>query len=88
MSWTVYMTGFILSTVIEKLHTGTKRQKISRLRLLVEQSFLSIGPDVIRVTISIGAASVLPGDTVDALVKRADKLMYRSKAAGKNRVSI
>ncbi|MFH1958360.1 MAG: GGDEF domain-containing protein [bacterium] len=59
-----------------------------RLRALVEQSFLSIGQDVIRVTVSIGGARVRPGDTIDALVKRADKLMYRSKAAGKNRVSV
>jgi len=59
-----------------------------RLRRLIKQSFLSIGTKSIRVTVSIGAALVQPNDTIDTLVKRADKLMYHSKVSGKNCVSM
>jgi PleD family two-component response regulator len=36
------------------------------------------------VTISIGATLVSEDDTVDSLIKRADTLLYKSKAAGRN----
>ncbi|HHT9110357.1 MAG TPA: diguanylate cyclase [Candidatus Brocadiaceae bacterium] len=60
----------------------------NKLRALVEQSSISIGPNTIRVTISIGATLAMHNDTVDALMKRADGLMYQSKVAGRNRISI
>jgi two-component system, cell cycle response regulator len=40
----------------------------------------------IPVTASFGAVSLRPGETVDALVDRADRNMYRAKSAGRNRV--
>jgi len=59
-----------------------------KLRHLVEQSSLTVGEDIISVTVSIGAAIATPDDTKDTLIKRADKLMYLSKKSGRNRVSI
>lgn len=38
------------------------------------------------VTISGGVTSVLPGDTADALLQRADVALYAAKRAGRNRV--
>ena len=55
---------------------------------LVGKSRFTEGKDTIRVTISIGATLVRPDDTAETLVKRADRLMYRSKAAGRNRFTI
>jgi len=39
------------------------------------------------VTVSMGATLAHPGDTVETLVARADELMYRSKRAGRNRLT-
>jgi diguanylate cyclase (GGDEF)-like protein len=38
-----------------------------------------------RSTVSIGIACNTPGDTVEALLNRADAALYRAKAAGRNR---
>lgn len=59
----------------------------NRLRLLVEHSSTPIGTDIVHVTISIGAALALQDDDVHSIIKRADKLMYNSKASGRNCVS-
>jgi diguanylate cyclase (GGDEF)-like protein/PAS domain S-box-containing protein len=60
----------------------------NRLRLLVEQSNISIGSETIHVTVSIGATLMHLDDTVDSLVKRVDRLMYNSKIRGKNCISM
>jgi len=59
-----------------------------RLRMLVEQSSLSVGNDTVSVTISIGATLALENDTIETLIRRADHLMYRAKALGRNCVSM
>ncbi|MBL8740796.1 MAG: diguanylate cyclase [Myxococcales bacterium] len=41
----------------------------------------------IPVTASFGAVTFRPGETVDALVDRADRNMYRAKSTGRNRVN-
>ncbi|EMG38059.1 diguanylate cyclase (GGDEF) domain-containing protein [Desulfocurvibacter africanus PCS] len=38
------------------------------------------------VTISLGVATLRPGDNVESLVKRADDALYRAKEKGRNRV--
>lgn len=59
----------------------------NKLRYLVEHSgFEREGHDV-RVTVSVGATMAQPGESAEALVKRADALMYHSKRSGRNRVS-
>lgn len=64
-----------------------------KLRMLVEQSFLTVEPErghanEIRVTISAGVAGVLQEDlSPETLVRRADQGLYRSKTGGRNRVS-
>jgi diguanylate cyclase (GGDEF)-like protein len=60
-----------------------------RLRKLVENSVLTLEDgDSIKVTVSVGATIAKPGDTVESLVERADKLMYESKRRGRNLVSV
>lgn len=58
-----------------------------RLRILVASTWVTWNHDPIRVTISLGATRVRPGDTPETLVKRADRLLFQSKAAGRNRIT-
>ncbi|OHC00319.1 MAG: diguanylate cyclase [Planctomycetes bacterium RIFCSPLOWO2_12_FULL_39_13] len=60
----------------------------NKLRVLVEQSGFSLDSGVVQVTVSIGATLAQPKDTAETLLERADKLLYYSKANGRNRVSI
>ena len=46
----------------------------------------STGEHLGRITISIGVAALLPGDTVQTLIERADNCLYAAKRNGRNRV--
>jgi diguanylate cyclase len=46
----------------------------------------STGESLGRVTVSIGVASCLPGDTPQSLLERADTCLYAAKRAGRNQV--
>jgi diguanylate cyclase (GGDEF)-like protein/PAS domain S-box-containing protein len=56
---------------------------------LVRRSHLIL-PDnrILSATISIGGTLVQKNDTLESIVDRADRLMYQSKAAGRNRITI
>lgn len=58
-----------------------------KLRLLVQHSRLDLETNSISVTVSIGATLLLPADTPESIIPRADRLMYQSKSAGRNRVT-
>lgn len=68
--------------------TGRDLERLgNRLRLLVESSSLAHGEEKLNVTISVGATLFKEGDTVDTLIERADRLLYQSKNAGRNRLT-
>ena len=73
----------LLTDVDERSLTKTAE----KLRVLVAKSYLAVGDDVVRVTISLGATLVRPDDTPETLVARADTLLYQSKAEGRDRVT-
>lgn len=74
--------------IIVNVDSGRLRSVGEKLRAMAEQSSLTFEAQTIRVTVSIGATAALPADSEDALVKRADELMYLSKQAGRNRVTV
>lgn len=59
-----------------------------KLRMLVQNSSLQRAGIDLRITISIGATLMNQGDTLETIVNRADRLLYASKEAGRNRVTL
>jgi diguanylate cyclase (GGDEF)-like protein len=59
-----------------------------RIRRLVYTSSLLLDNVRLHVSISMGATLVRDDDTLESVVKRADTLMYRSKQAGRNRLTV
>jgi len=56
----------------------------NRLRTLIAGSYIMHADQQLSVTISIGATLVAENDTMDRIIKRADTLLYASKAGGRN----
>jgi len=59
-----------------------------RLRSLVEEMTTTVEERemLVSLTISLGVASLQPGDSLDGLVHRADNALYLAKEEGRNRV--
>lgn len=74
--------------VLRNVSDGALAQTAERLRMLVENAYLMHAADKLQVTISMGATMAQRDDTPQSLSKRADNLLYQSKTAGRNRVTI
>ena len=59
-----------------------------RVRRMVAASSVATAGTDIDVTLSIGGVVARPGESAADLLRRADALLYRSKAEGRNRVTI
>jgi diguanylate cyclase (GGDEF)-like protein len=57
-----------------------------RMRGAVERCVMNAALDTFRVTVSIGVAQLREGESFEALMARADLLLYGAKDAGRNRV--
>ena len=71
--------------------TGLEQAKVvaERIQKIWEKSPVILDGELIRSTISIGVAEAVPGDTtLDDLLRRADKLMYKAKEYGRNQVVV
>jgi diguanylate cyclase (GGDEF)-like protein/PAS domain S-box-containing protein len=73
----------IIAHVEEEKLTATA----NRCRVLVQRSKIPTEPSL-HVTVSLGATIARPDDTLSSLFKRVDTLMYQSKEAGRNRVTV
>ena len=58
--------------------------RIRRAVMAKELKKRSTGEIIGRVTISIGVASLLPGDINETLIERADNCLYAAKRGGRN----
>jgi len=59
-----------------------------KLLMLIRGSEIEVADKTLHVTISIGATVASQDDTLESLIERADKLMYKSKTDGRDRVTI
>jgi diguanylate cyclase len=66
-------------TLAEQIRSAIERGRIKR----GDQD-----ADVARITLSLGVARHLPGETPSGFVERADRALYASKQNGRNRVSL
>jgi diguanylate cyclase (GGDEF)-like protein/PAS domain S-box-containing protein len=57
---------------------------VRRLLRLVQRSWIEHPECRIQVTLSAGVTAIQPGDTVQSVVERADRLLYAAKSAGRN----
>ena len=74
--------------VISKLKDPDRIVDIAeRLRALVDSSWVSLTDRSFHVTISLGVTLARIQDSPETLIQRADGLMYRSKTAGRNRIT-
>lgn len=64
------------------------REVTGQLRSLVASCGLDLDGGRLRVTVSIGATRVRPDDDPESVLRRADRLMYRSKQEGRDRVTV
>ena len=62
-------------------------ERAELLRKLVKESFIMVDDKRLNVTISGGVTMLNEKDDVNSVIERADKLMYESKNAGKNRIT-
>ena len=77
-----------LAILYDVTSLGALETLCEKLRTLVEASRLDLADRHLTVTVSIGATLLRPDDTPESIVRRADEMMYRSKQAGRNRVSV
>jgi len=70
-------------------HTGEggARRLAERVRTAVGTLRIPAGEETIHPTVSLGVATVVPGDGAAELLSRADAALYRAKRSGRNRVS-
>ena len=59
-----------------------------RIRTAIEQTPLDVGQAPVALTMSFGVAQVHSAEDLQAAIARADKALYQSKNAGRNRVSV
>jgi len=74
--------------IIRNINGPDLEQVGNRLRSLIENSYVIHEDQMLNVTISIGATLATDSDTIDSLLKRADTFLYKSKAAGRNCLTI
>ena len=64
------------------------RATAERIRRAIEQAPLDVGRAPLALTMSFGVSEVHGADDLQAAIARADKALYESKNAGRNRVSV
>lgn len=73
--------------ILKRINIDTLRMIAEKTRVLSGNSFAKYEDSTISVTVSIGATLYRKNESIEELIKRADKLMYNSKKNGRNKVT-
>jgi len=74
--------------ILRRVNGNGLHNAAERIRSLVEKSQVRENGMRLQVTVSIGGTLATNDDTVESILKRADKLLYQSKENGRNRCTI
>jgi len=55
-------------------------------RMRAQLENITIGEQQLKITASFGLATLMPDESLDDLLKRADDALYQAKYSGRNRV--
>ncbi len=81
--------GEEFAVIVPGLEGAFAAVSAERLRRAVADSVILIeGAEEVRVTVSLGLATLRPGETADLLFRRADIALYGAKHGGRDRVSV
>lgn len=86
VDWVARYGGEEFVIVLPETQLASALATAERLRRDIEAATVSCEGVPISLTASFGVAQHLPGESPQALIERADTLMYQAKAAGRNRV--
>ncbi|MDL2219670.1 GGDEF domain-containing protein, partial [Ruminococcaceae bacterium OttesenSCG-928-O06] len=84
--WAVRYGGEEFFMLFSGTDLETGRNILERVCRQVEQTVVETNGYTLSVTVSIGMAILIPGENAQELLTRCDKLLYRAKKNGKNRL--
>lgn len=80
--------GDEFTAIVPHVNNENLRALAERCCVMVEQISVPTSDDIpVFISVSVGGTLALPNDTVEGLIKRADRLMYECKASGRGRAS-
>jgi len=68
--------------ILDHLDLDSALDTAGRVARYIAATPLDLGGTMIRIEASIGTTAIVPGDTVEAVMQRADRNMYLAKAEG------
>jgi diguanylate cyclase (GGDEF)-like protein len=74
--------GDEFALILDHLDHNSAIETAERIGRFIAHSPLDLGGTLVTLEASIGTATVLPGDTVEEIMQRADRNMYRAKSEG------
>ena len=74
--------------ILNRIQTQKCQEIAKRILHNISTNSLLYKGKTVTVTMSIGSTKYINGDTPESLIERADRALYRSKAAGKNQLNM